>query len=57
MLATGRFYKRAENGITGLPADVLIDARGTVVAVKYGGHADDHWEVDELLALAGAASA
>jgi len=55
VLATGRFYRKAENGITGLPADVLIDARGTVVAVKYGGHADDHWEVDELLALAGAA--
>ncbi len=52
ILATGRFYRRAENGITGLPADFLIDARGRIVAAKYGVHADDHWDADELLGLA-----
>lgn len=52
VLTTGRFYKRAENGILGLPADFLVDAQGRIVACKYGAHADDHWEVDELLQLA-----
>ncbi|MGJ7504838.1 AhpC/TSA family protein [Variovorax sp. ZT5P49] len=52
VLATGRFYRKAENGILGLPADFLIDARGRVVAAHYGEHADDHWEVDDLLRLA-----
>ena len=33
----------------GLPADFLIDADGTVVALHYGHHADDQWSVDELL--------
>jgi peroxiredoxin len=47
-----RFYRRAENGILGLPADFLVDAQGTVQAMKYGAHADDQWEVDELLQLA-----
>jgi hypothetical protein len=40
----------AKGGL-GLPADVLIDADGRVVAVKYGEHAYDQWSVDELLAL------
>lgn len=35
----------------GLPADFLIDADGTVVAVHYGRHADDQWSVDELLQI------
>lgn len=52
VLAARRFYKKAENGILGLPADFLIDAHGRIVACKYGAHADDHWEVDELLQLA-----
>lgn len=52
VLTTGRFYRRAENGILGLPADFLVDAQGRIVACKYGAHADDHWEVDELLQLA-----
>ncbi|SDH94229.1 redoxin domain-containing protein [Variovorax sp. OV700] len=55
ILAARRFYTRAENGILGLPADFLIDAQGRIVACKYGAHADDHWEVDELLQLAGEA--
>ena len=44
----------------GLPADFLIGAEGAILAVKYGAYVDDHWSVDELLALArsrGAANA
>lgn len=36
----------------GKPADFLIAGDGTVLARKYGAHADDQWSVDELLALA-----
>ena len=35
----------------GLPADFLIDPDGSLVAVHYGGHADDQWSVDRLLAI------
>lgn len=52
--ATGRFRApvvRPHGGRLGLPADFLIDAGGTVVAAKYGEHADDQWSVDELLEL------
>lgn len=42
---------RPTNGNLGLPADVLIDADGRVVAVKYGKHAYDQWSVDDLLAV------
>lgn len=38
---------------TGLPADVLLDAAGVIVAVHYGAHADDQWSLDDVLALAG----
>lgn len=33
----------------GLPADFLIDSQGKIAAVKYGKHANDQWELDELL--------
>lgn len=56
VLATRRFYRRAENGIQGLPADFLIDARGQIIAVHYGRHADDQWDADEVLRLARTAS-
>ena len=36
----------------GLPADFLIGTDGTILAAKYGKYTDDHWPVDELLALA-----
>jgi peroxiredoxin len=36
----------------GLPADFLIGPDGRVLAAKYGRHANDQWEVDELLQLA-----
>ena len=39
-------------GRFGLPADFLVGTGGRILAVKYGQHADDHWTVDELLALA-----
>jgi hypothetical protein len=43
---------RAEGGRLGLPADILVDPAGRVVACRYGEHAYDQWSVDELLALA-----
>ncbi|MEQ8344888.1 MAG: peroxiredoxin-like family protein [Sneathiellaceae bacterium] len=46
---------RSQGGRLGLPADVLIDRTGRILAVKYGGHADDQWTVDTVLALAGGA--
>jgi peroxiredoxin len=42
-------------GRLGLPADFLIAPEGSVMAAKYGEHADDQWSVDEVLALVGAA--
>ena len=36
----------------GLPADFLLDPTGLIKAVKYGEHAYDQWEVDEVIALA-----
>ncbi|WP_280397075.1 peroxiredoxin-like family protein [Nocardia carnea] len=44
---------RPDGGRLGLPADFLIRPDGTLLAAKYGAHADDQWPVDELLALAG----
>ncbi len=38
----------------GLPADFLLDERGAIVAVKYGGHANDQWSLDEVVELANA---
>lgn len=35
----------------GLPADFLIGTDGTILASNYGKYTDDHWSVDELLAL------
>lgn len=42
---------RAENGRLGLPADLLIDRTGHVIACKYGEHVNDSWSVDELITL------
>lgn len=53
VLATRRFYTRAENGILGLPADFLIGADGVVIASHYGTHAYDNWDAEALLALVG----
>lgn len=52
-LATAaRLPLRMEGGVTGLPADFLIDASGQLRAVHYGQHAYDNWDVDTLLRLA-----
>lgn len=51
-MALGKMGLKMENGPLGLPADILIDQKGTVVAAKYGAHADDQWEVSELLRIA-----
>lgn len=42
---------RPAGGSLGLPADFLIGGDGQLLAVHYGAHADDHWSVDEILAL------
>ena len=44
-----------DGGSFGLPADFLLASDGRVLARKYGAHAYDQWEVDEILALAGSA--
>lgn len=51
-LLRGKVGVRMENGPVGLPADFLLSPTGKVLAFKYGAHAYDQWEVDELLALA-----
>lgn len=38
-------------GALGLPAEFLIANDGKVFARHYGVHADDHWSVDDVLAL------
>jgi peroxiredoxin len=38
----------------GLPAELLIDPRGRVLAAHYGEYVDDHWSVDDVLALTSA---
>lgn len=52
IVTTGRFYKKAENGIFGLPADFLIAPSGEVLATHYGTHAYDNWDAETLLSLA-----
>jgi peroxiredoxin len=60
--AAGRAISRAPSlrGATGRgerhlgqPADFLIAADGRILAAKHGKRVDDHWSVDDLLALAG----
>ena len=43
---------RPTRGRLGLPADILLDPGGAVLACKYGTHAYDQWSVDEVLDLA-----
>lgn len=43
---------REKKAALGLPADFLISPDGSILACKYGKHADDQWSVDELLSLA-----
>lgn len=48
--SVGAAMGRGEDHL-GKPADFLIASDGTVVAAKYGAHADDQWTVDEILGL------
>ena len=54
VLTTGRIPLRADHGLGGLPADLLIAPDGTVLAARQGTHAADQWGVDTLLELASA---
>lgn len=46
----------SEGGLFGLPGDFLLGGDGRLLASHYGGHADDHWEVDDVLRLVALAS-
>ncbi|MEU4328810.1 hypothetical protein [Nonomuraea dietziae] len=48
----GRPYPTGGETVLGLPADFLIDPGGQILSHRYGRHAGDQWEVDELLLLA-----
>ncbi|GAA3467819.1 peroxiredoxin-like family protein [Nonomuraea roseola] len=48
----GRPYPTGGETVLGLPADFLIDPDGQILSHRYGRHAGDQWEVDELLLLA-----
>lgn len=50
-MGRGRFPLHPTGGEFGRPADVLLAPDGRVLAAHYGDHADDQWEVDEVLAL------
>ncbi len=41
-----------EGGKDGLPADFLVGPDGTILAVHYGRHAADHWELAQVIELA-----
>lgn len=45
-------FRAGAGGYLGLPADFLISSGGRVLARHYGTHANDHWSVDAVLAIA-----
>lgn len=51
MFKFGIHFPKKEESFFGLPADILIDGDGKIVAVHYGKHAYDQWSVDHLLNL------
>jgi peroxiredoxin len=51
MFGGGKLFK-GWGAVDGLPAEFLVGPDGRVLAAKYGTTADDHWEIDEILALA-----
>lgn len=51
-LAHGLALPEAGQTPLGLPADFLLNPEGEILALKYAEHANDHWSVDEVLALA-----
>jgi peroxiredoxin len=54
-LTTRDLGRRPQDGLLGLVGDLLIGADGRVLALHRGIHADDQWDIDELLALRRAA--
>ncbi len=46
-----RWWREASQGLNGLPADILLNSSGLIVAVKYGIHADDQWSIDDVIHL------
>jgi hypothetical protein len=40
-----------DGGRYGLPAELLVDTNGVVLASHYGRHVGDHWSVDDVLEL------
>lgn len=51
-LRSGARQRLRDTNVLGMPAELLIAPSGTVLAAKYGSHANDQWSVDELLRLA-----
>ncbi|HEY6527352.1 MAG TPA: peroxiredoxin-like family protein [Cellvibrionaceae bacterium] len=39
----------ADESISGLPAEFLINEKGEMIAVHYGRHGSDHWSVDDVI--------
>tara|TARA_B110000211_G_scaffold76957_1_gene90252 strand:- start:4072 stop:4620 length:549 start_codon:yes stop_codon:yes gene_type:complete len=52
IIAFGMRIPQSVEAELGVPADFLINQTGTIVAAKYGAHADDQWSVDEVIELA-----
>jgi peroxiredoxin len=46
-----------ENGMFGLPADILVGPDSRVIAIKYGEHAYDQWSVEDVKSIAVGVSA
>lgn len=42
-------FAKFEGGITGVPADFLLDEKGCIKELKYGKHFGDSWSIAEVL--------
>lgn len=42
-------FNKFEGGVTGVPADFLIDENGKIKELKYGKHFGDSWSVKDVL--------
>lgn len=50
----GKWFSIRGASMLGMPAELLVEPDGYVLAAKYGTHANDQWSVDEMLRLASA---
>ncbi len=50
----GKWFSIRGASMLGMPAELLIEPDGHVLAAKYGTHANDQWSVDDILRLASA---